>query len=322
MSGTPNFSAITSHPGSGTIRLPCSARCTSNASTTNLASPGARCERRKASPLPNRGAYRRGRSTTSTGFCSNASKDAKRLRLIPDNPAADVKRRRIKRAGREGAADMHALPLDRMVALFDTVRAANLKSLPHPLALLAFDSGARRGELLAARWCDLDLDRRTLRIERAVDETEAHGVTIKDSPKNESSRRTITLSVQTIATLRAWRARQIEDRLKLGAQLPADALIFPLSVETPTMPLRPREVTKAFSRLVKREGFAPFRFHDFRHSCASHLLARGVPVPEVSRHLGHSSPQVTMTVYAHAIPDANSGVGLLDQLMPVATAAE
>jgi len=46
--------------------------------------------------------------------------------------------------------------------------------------------------------------------------------------------------------------------------------------------------------------------------------ARGVPIPEVSRHLGHSSPQVTMTVYAHAIPEADCGIGLLDRLMPAA----
>ena len=243
---------------------------------------------------------------------SQCLKDAKRLRVISDNPAADVKRQRIRKGKATNAAEMHVLPLDRMLVLFDRIRAANLKSVPHALAVLAFDSGARRGELLALRWSDLD--GRTVRIDRTVDETKAHGVTIKPEPKNESSRRIITLSVETITTLRAWRTRQLEDRLKLGAHLPADALIFPLSIETPTTPIRPRNVTKAFSWLVAREGFAGFRFHDFRHSCASHLLARGVPVPKVSKHLGHSSPQVTMTIYAHAIPDGDDGLGLLDRL--------
>ncbi len=99
----------------------------------------------------------------------------------------------------------------------------------------------------------------------------------------------------------------------------SSVLIFPLSVETPTEPLRSREVTKRFSRIIaKQKDCTGFRFHDFRHSCASHLLARGVPIPEVSRQLGHSSPQVNMMVYAHAIPDTGNGIGLLDRLMPAA----
>ena len=244
-------------------------------------------------------------------------RDAKRYHGI-DNPAENVKRRRIKQ-GQE--AKMHVLPLETLLSLFETIRETNFKSLPYPLAILAFDSGARRGELLAIRWSDVDFDKRTLRIERAVDDTKAHGVVIKNEPKNESSRRTITLSLQTIETLKAWRARQGEDRLMLGKPLPDDALVFPLSIETPTVPLRPREVTKSFSRIIaKRPDCAGFRLHDLRHSCASHLLERGVSIPEVSRHLGHSSPQITMTVYAHAIPDTGTGIGLLDRL--TAAAAE
>jgi integrase len=249
-------------------------------------------------------------------------RDAKRLRVISDNPAADVKRRRVKQKGGAGAAQMHVLALDRMLELFDAIKATTYKNVPYELAVLAFDSGARRGELLAARWIDLDGDRRTLRIERAVDETETNGVVIKPEPKNESSRRTITLSTQTVALLRSLWKRQAEDRLKLGSKLPTDALIFPQSIEAPTLPLRPRGVTQQFAAITKAHGFDGFRFHDFRHSCASHMLSRGIPVPDVARHLGHSSPSVTMTVYAHAIPKREGGLGLLDQLMPVPAAAE
>lgn len=246
--------------------------------------------------------------------------DAKRFRLIPENPMADVKRRKVKKGQAADAAQIidHVLSIDRVLELFEIIRSTNYRSLPHALAVLAFDSGARRGELLALRWADVDFDLRTVRIERAVDETKTHGVRIKEEPKNEASRRTITLSVQTVETLRAWRTQQLEDRLKLGAHLPADALIFPVSIETPTVPIRPGKVTKAFSRLVARNGFDGFRFHDFRHSCASHLLKCGVPVTEVSRHLGHSNPQVTMTIYAHAIPDVDGGMGLFDRLREAA----
>jgi integrase len=247
-------------------------------------------------------------------------KDAKRLRVIPDNPAADVKRRRIKQPAKGTAAQMHVLPLDQFFILLDHVKRAEFKSAPHELVLLAFDSGARRGELLALRWSDLDMEKRTIRIDRAVDETEAYGVRIKDELKNESSRRTLALSSQTIAALRDLWKRQAENHLKCGARLPDDALIFPGSIDKPREPLRPRAVTKSFGLLVKRAGFQGFRFHDLRHSCASHMLKVGRTVPEVSRHLGHANSAITLSVYSHAIPKADGDVGLLDELMP--TAAE
>ena len=245
-------------------------------------------------------------------------KDAVRLRVIADNPAADVRRRRAKRSAKGNTVKMHVLPLDQLFDLFDHVKTAQRENVPYELVLLAFDSGCRRSEPLALRWSDLGAEQRTIKIDRAVDETKKYGVRIKDELKNESSRRTVTLSAQTVAALSNLWARQAENHLMCGAHLPDDALIFPLSIDEPRKPLRPRAVTKSFGRIVKKAGFDGFRFHDLRHSCASHLLAAGRSVPDVAHHLGHSSPQITMQTYAHHIPQADAGIGLLDQLMPVA----
>ena len=243
-----------------------------------------------------------------------------RLRLIPDNPAADVKLRRIEST--TNVEEMHVLELDQLLTLFERAKAGNYKRAPYELCLLAFDSGARRGEYLASRWIDLDMERRTLRIERAVDETKAYGVRIKNELKNKHSKRIVTLSVQTVTALRSLWKRQAETYLRLGTRMPDDALIFPQDINTPTEPMRPREVSNAFKRLVERAGFDGFRLHDMRHSCASHMLGIGRPVPDVAKHLGHASPQVTMSVYAHAIPKAEGGLGLLDEIAPIAGAAE
>jgi integrase len=113
--------------------------------------------------------------------------------------------------------------------------------------------------------------------------------------------------------LAAEKRRQEAEQGLLGRTLPPGALIFPLS---PLEPLRPREVSKAFTRAAAAVGFQGMRLHDMRHNNASHLLAAGRPVPEVSKHLGHSSPEVTMRIYAHAIPKEETGEGLLDQIMP------
>jgi integrase len=90
----------------------------------------------------------------------------------------------------------------------------------HPLymlAALALATGARRNELLALRWQDVDLDAGRLRIEIALEQTRAYGIRVK-APKTRKGRRTISLPAATVAVLRAhWRAQQ-EQRLALGSR--------------------------------------------------------------------------------------------------------
>jgi len=243
--------------------------------------------------------------------------DARRFKMIADNPVADARPPRLRsHTGNDEAVEMHPLNLERMMELLAAVKAAGSKSVPYPLAMLAFDSGARRGELLALRRSDFDFDECTMRIDRAVGETKADGVTVNAQPKNDYSRRTVTLSKSTVETLREWILEQAELRLKIGMRATNDALLFPLDIEKPDEPLRPREVTKAFGRIVSRDGFAPFRFHDFRHSCASFLLNSGMPITDVSRQLGHADPSITLRVYSHCIQKNEAGIGLLDRLAP------
>ncbi len=245
-------------------------------------------------------------------------KDAKRLRVIGDNPAADVRRRRAKKSAKGTTTKMHVLSLDQLFDLFDHVKTAQRENVPYELVLLAFDSGCRRSELLAIRWSDLDTEQRTIKIDRSVDETKKYGVRIKDELKNESSRRTVTLSAQTVAALGSLWVRQAENHLMCGKRLPDDALIFPRSINEPCEPLYPGAVTKSFRRIAKKADFESFRFHDLRHSCASYLLGAGRPLPDVSQHLGHANSAITLSVYSHAIPRDESGKGLLDELMPAA----
>jgi integrase len=248
-------------------------------------------------------------------------KDAQRLQLIEVNPAANARRPRLKRSAAvktdASGTKMKILAKEDLSALLARFRGENhpSKNCPYSLILTAIDTGARRGELLAIPWPAVDCDGRTIRIEQAVDDTKADGVTIKPELKNESSRRTVTISRQTAAVLRAERTRQEEEQRGLGRALPPDALIFPLSPLEPRKPLRPREVTKAFGRQAKAYGFPGLRFHDLRHNCASHMLAAGRSVPDVARHLGHATPAITMSVYAHAIPQKAAAAGLLDDLL-------
>src|SRR5262249_61485610 len=86
---------------------------------------------------------------------------------------------------------------------------------PYSIVALALATGLRRGELLALRWSDVDLDGGALRVEQALEETTRGGLVFK-SPKTRHGRRTVTLPPSTVAMLREhWKAQQ-EQRLFLG----------------------------------------------------------------------------------------------------------
>ena len=245
--------------------------------------------------------------------------DAARLRHVDENPCRHVKPPRIKRqdGDNDGKTKMLILSrsdLGKLLAGIDDGTAPKSKNLPPLLALVALDSGTRRGEILAFAWSDFSHNSRSLRVERSVEDTKAGGIVIKAVPKTEASRRTIFISARTAAALAAEKARQEAEQALLGKSLAPCALIFPWSALEPLEPLRPREVSKAFGRAAAANGFKGMRLHDLRHNNASHLLAAGRPVPEVSKHLGHASPEITMRIYAHAIPMEEIGTGLLDEI--------
>jgi integrase len=246
--------------------------------------------------------------------------DAARLRHIDENPCRHVKPPRIKRQDQKNDGKTKMLILSRpdlgkLLAGVEDGTAPKSKNLPSLLPLLALDSGARRGEILAWSWAHFSHNSRSLRVDRSVEDTKAGGIVIKPVPKTEASRRTIFISARTADALAAEQRRQEAEQVLLGKTLPPDALIFSLSPMEPMEPLKPREVSKAFQRAAKAIGFPGLRLHDMRHNNASHLLAAGRPVPEVSKHLGHSSPEVTMRIYAHAIPKEEIGTGLLDEIV-------
>ena len=70
-------------------------------------------------------------------------------------------------------------------------------------------------------------------------------------------------------------------------------------------PIYPQRITEAFAKHRKAAGIRPGRLHDVRHTHATHLLTRGVPVHVVAARLGHASPVTTMRVYAHVLPKSD-----------------
>ena len=165
----------------------------------------------------------------------------------------------------------------------------------YPALYLAATTGLRRGELLGLRWGDLDLEAAELQVVQAV--VQIGSEVELSEPKTDSSRRRVALDRETAdvlrSHLRASEARAGSDRLE------ATSLVFP---GRRGGPMNPELFSGRFRRLVKRSGLPTIRFHDLRHSHASHALAAGVHPKVVSERLGHTSVVITLDIYSHVLP--------------------
>src|SRR6516164_2779870 len=165
-------------------------------------------------------------------------------------------------------------------------------SSSHAIVALAAATGARRrNELLALRWTDLDVEKKTLRIERALEQTKKFGIRVK-SPKTKRGFRTIDLDQSAVDLLLKEKARlqRIMAGVPDGAdvdlslvKLPANALIFPATPEAgEDFDLgkwrNPDTFSKLFARRAEAIGFGKTRFHDLRGIHATALLDAGIPV--------------------------------------------
>ncbi len=160
---------------------------------------------------------------------------------------------------------------------------------------LAATTGARRGELCALHWQDIDVEKQTLTISRSIAEVEG-GVSEKDT-KTHAARR-IALDAGTLVVIAEQRA--LADRLAEAAELELSDDAYVFSPEPGGgVPWNPSTITHRFQRVRTSLDLGSVRLHDLRHFAATRLIAAGVPVRTVSGRLGHANPSTTLTVYSH-----------------------
>ena len=189
------------------------------------------------------------------------------------------------------------------LAAFLAWTAENSQS--HALWFVLANTGMRRGELLALRWRNVDLDAATLSIRRSAGMVRNAGESAEVTEGNTKSGkpRVVDLDPLTVAVLRAWRKERGSMALQLARD---DALVFG---DIEGQHRNPEHVSRQFVRDVTRcraelgaAAMPVIRLHDLRHSHATILLTAREPVHVVSQRLGHASAVVTMTVYAHVLP--------------------
>lgn len=228
--------------------------------------------------------------------------------------AAAVKTRRLARnpAGKDAspptakqakAPEMHPWTAGQLAAFLGWAREHAPAGFPlwHVLAF----TGMRRGEALALRWRDVDLDEATARVRRSAGmiRNAGEGAGVVEGDTKSGKPRLVDLDGPTVAVLRAHR----RERGALALQLVLDdALVFG---DIEGAHRNPEHVSRQFARDVARaraelggQALPVIRLHDLRHTHATILLTAREPVHIVSQRLGHASAVVTWTVYAHVLP--------------------
>lgn len=162
--------------------------------------------------------------------------------------------------------------------------------------VVAVATGLRPGEQAALRWSDVNVERRTVTVQRAGQWID--GEWVETEPKTASGMRTLALSDHALTALRRQMALVARRRLGDGAQWHDNDLVFPGAYGRP---MWISSLPPILRRLCREHGLTKLTPHTLRHVHASLLLNEQVPLPLVSRRLGHANTHVTASIYSHAV---------------------
>ena len=171
----------------------------------------------------------------------------------------------------------------------------------YPMWLLFAHYGLRRGEALALRWKDIDLEQAQMTIRR--NRVPLKGGRIVEGTTKTSRNRQLPLGESTVRVLRNHRTRQRGGQVVDLARLADEAEAY-LFTDEAGEPLNPNSVTWRFRKAVRALDLPPIPLHGLRHTCGTSLLQKGVNPTVVAKILGHSNVTTTLNVYSHALNGA------------------
>ena len=234
-----------------------------------------------------------------------ALKYAVKIDLLDSNPADKVER------PKQNPFMGSFYDSDEVAKLFDAAKGTVLEI---PVFLGAF-YGLRRSEVLGLKWNAIDFQNNTITIKHTVTSCNLDGKRVqvaRDTTKTKSSLRTLPLVPAFRDKLLEVMERQKEYKRLCGKCYNKQYLEY-ICVDEMGNLISPHYLTATFPKLLEKNGLRRIRFHDLRHSCASLLLANGVPMKQIQEWLGHSDFSTTANVYAHL--DYNSKLSSADAMV-------
>lgn len=225
--------------------------------------------------------------------------------LIEHNPMTSLPRRARPKATAGAKAEMKVWTAEEARSFLAVAAEDRLGAMFD----LALNTGLRRGELVALRWEDIDLERHVLAVRR---NRTTVGYAVEEGTPKSHRARTVDLDEHTVAALRAHRKRQLEERLAWGEAWQDHGLAF---TREDGSPLHPQTVRWHLGKLARAADVPDIGVHGCRHTHATLGLAAGVPPKVMQERLGHASVQITLDLYSHVVPgmqaDAASKIGAL-----------
>lgn len=152
---------------------------------------------------------------------------------------------------------------------------------------ICMSTGLRLGEICALKWSDINLVRKTLKVNRTVQRIAVENQSTKtalliDEPKSIFSKREIPLADDVISLLSLFYSEH-EDEFVLNG----------------SAPLEPRTYENRFAKLLEQAGIEKRNFHILRHTFATNCINGGVDIKSLSEILGHSDVKITLNRYVH-----------------------
>lgn len=169
--------------------------------------------------------------------------------------------------------------------------------------LMAY-TGFRRGEMLGLEWKDIDFENNIISVKRTSNQTAELGI-YTDTTKTKRSQRTLKISPYIMEMLKALKAEQDAEVLKLGDYWVETDRLF---TQDNGEPQHPNTTYTWLKRFCKRNNLPFYGLHSFRHYAASSLISAGLDVTTVSGALGHTNSGTTLNIYSHMFQTAQARV--------------
>ncbi len=150
-------------------------------------------------------------------------------------------------------------------------------------------TGLRRGEICGLKWTDINYEAGTLRVERSISTKKGGGVTIGDT-KTDTGTRTIVLPPSVLAIFAKRQSEALSE------------WVFPY-LQNPAMPMYPSSAYNKLRRILRHAELPMMRFHDLRHTFATHATKIGVDAKTLAGILGHTNASFTLDTYTHVTTD-------------------
>lgn len=205
---------------------------------------------------------------------------AEREKLIASNPTQNTK------IPKKESKPKNILNENQLDIFMEAIKEDELW---HDFFYTEITTGLRRGELCGLKWCDFNEEKGQLKVERSVS-SGTGGKIIIGEPKTEKGNRIILLPPST-AKMLAERKKEIKSEW-----------IFPNFFDY-NKPILPSTAYQKLKSILKKAGLPNIRFHDLRHTFATHALTNGVDARTLSGILGHTNASFTLDTYTHVTDD-------------------